>query len=338
MPLISLIIPVYNVEKYLKNCVDSVIKQNYEDMEIILVDDGSKDNSPRICDEYSEKYDFINVIHQKNGGASVARNTGIDAATGKYLMFIDSDDWWNQNVSLKSMVDYVLKHPKTEMFLFTSFDYEEDFGYLQRNEHKNFADLKTDSVESYYKSLLDNGNMEVSACTKILKRDFVINEKLYFKSGLVCEDNEWMIRILRVIKDVDIINEPLFICRSDRKGSVTHTIKEKNVTDVLSVVQESIDFYKSNDNPVKNYELCFASYLWFSALGLCTYLTKEERKNVKKHFKDTSSVLSYSNSKKTKLSRFVYKIFGFNNTICILGSYIKYKSGHNISRTKVSGN
>lgn len=65
MPLISLIIPVYNVEKYLKNCVDSVIKQNYEDMEIILVDDGSKDNSPRICDEYSEKYDFINVIHQK---------------------------------------------------------------------------------------------------------------------------------------------------------------------------------------------------------------------------------------------------------------------------------
>ena len=95
MPLISLIIPVYNVEKYLKNCVDSVIKQNYEDMEIILVDDGSKDNSPRICDEYSEKYDFINVIHQKNGGASVARNTGIDAATGKYLMFIDSDDWWN---------------------------------------------------------------------------------------------------------------------------------------------------------------------------------------------------------------------------------------------------
>lgn len=178
--------------------------------------------------------------------------------------------------------------------------------------------------------------MEVSACTKILKRDFVINEKLYLKSGLVCEDNEWMIRILRVIKDVDIINEPLYIYRAKRKNSISNSIK--NVTDILSIVKNSIDFYENHDNPVKNHELCFASYLWFAALGLCTYLTKEERKNIKKHFKDTYSVLSYSNSKKTKLSRFVYKIFGFNNTICILGSYIKCKSSHNISRTKFSGN
>mgnify|MGYP003399346240 CR=1 FL=1 len=123
MPFISLIIPAYNVEKYLKACLDSVINQILDDLEIILVDDGSKDDSPKICDEYSEKYSFINVIHQKNGGLSSTRNTGIANAKGSYIVFMDSDDRWKPNVSVRNMIDYVIKHPDTEIFLFTNFDY-----------------------------------------------------------------------------------------------------------------------------------------------------------------------------------------------------------------------
>ena len=89
---ISIIVPIYNVEKYLPGCIDSILKQTYENMEIILVDDGSPDNCPAICDEYEKKDTRIRVIHQKNSGLSGARNTGIDNAQGEYLIFVDSDD------------------------------------------------------------------------------------------------------------------------------------------------------------------------------------------------------------------------------------------------------
>ena len=90
--MISVIVPVYNVDNYLNRCLDSIINQSYKNFEIIIVDDGSTDKSPAICDSYSKKYDFISVIHQNNGGLSVARNTGILAAKGNFITYIDSDD------------------------------------------------------------------------------------------------------------------------------------------------------------------------------------------------------------------------------------------------------
>ena len=91
--LISIIVPVYNVEQYLSRCVDSLVNQTYHNIEIILVDDGSPDRSGEICDEYAKKDKRVKVIHQSNGGLSDARNTALDIAKGDYLMFVDSDDW-----------------------------------------------------------------------------------------------------------------------------------------------------------------------------------------------------------------------------------------------------
>ena len=93
MPKISIIVPVYKTETYLRQCIDSLINQTFQDIEIILVDDGSPDNSPAICDEYAAKDQRIKVIHKQNAGVSEARNSGIDAAKGDFLMFVDSDDW-----------------------------------------------------------------------------------------------------------------------------------------------------------------------------------------------------------------------------------------------------
>ncbi len=92
-PLLTVVIPVYNVEKYLKRCIESILIQEWKLYDILLVDDGSTDNSPKICDDYAKAYDFISVIHKKNGGLSAARNTGISHAEGEYIYFPDSDDW-----------------------------------------------------------------------------------------------------------------------------------------------------------------------------------------------------------------------------------------------------
>src|SRR5665647_2657921 len=92
-PLISIIVPIYKVENYIRNCVDSILNQTYKNLEVILVDDGSTDNCGNICDEYSLKDNRIKTIHKKNGGLSSARNAGLDVAKGEYIGFIDSDDW-----------------------------------------------------------------------------------------------------------------------------------------------------------------------------------------------------------------------------------------------------
>jgi glycosyltransferase involved in cell wall biosynthesis len=105
--LISIIVPVYNVEKYLTRCVNSLINQTYEEVEIILINDGSPDQCPKICDEFANNYENINVVHQKNAGLSAARNSGIDIAKGKYLTFVDSDDYINNELLniLKNHID-----------------------------------------------------------------------------------------------------------------------------------------------------------------------------------------------------------------------------------------
>ena len=95
---LSIIMPVYNVEDYLCKCIDSVLNQDYEDYEVILVDDGSPDECPKICDSYAKKHDNIRVVHRENGGLSAARNSGIEVAIGEYILFVDSDDYIEPNV------------------------------------------------------------------------------------------------------------------------------------------------------------------------------------------------------------------------------------------------
>lgn len=99
MPTISVIVPVYNVEPYLRQCVDSILGQTFRDFELILVDDGSPDGCPAICDEYAKMDSRVKVIHKENGGLSSARNAGLDVAKGKYIAFVDSDDWIHPEMS-----------------------------------------------------------------------------------------------------------------------------------------------------------------------------------------------------------------------------------------------
>ena len=109
--ILSVIIPVYNVEKYLRKCVDSVLAQDIADMEVILIDDGSPDNCGAICDEYAEKDARVKVIHKENEGVATARNVGLDIARGKYITFVDSDDYLLPNTFIPNL-DYIKKHPE----------------------------------------------------------------------------------------------------------------------------------------------------------------------------------------------------------------------------------
>lgn len=333
---LSVIIPIYKVEKYLRQCVDSVINQKIKNLELILVDDGSPDQCPQICDEYAEKYDFIKVIHKPNGGLSSARNTGIQAAAGEYLIFMDSDDWWNPDVDVNAMLAKISQRPDVEMFLFSSLDYIEGAGYFKRTEHGRLDGIRVDTVEHYYEDLLNNGNLEVHAATKILKRSFLVDNNLFFKEGIVSEDSEWIVRVLRVLSSVCVLNEPLYIYRAGRAGSITSTVGLRNLKDMLGIIESSLDYYADarNSSERKNFELCYCAYLWFCALGLANGLPKQDYQELRPLLKATASVCAYSNSPKTRASYFVYRVFGLEVSRFSLGLYLKLKHKMNLNKKK----
>lgn len=330
---VSIVIPIYKVEKYLRACIDSILEQDILNCEIILVDDGSPDNCPAICDEYAARDDRIKVVHKQNGGLSSARNAGIRESSGDYLIFMDSDDFWNDKVSVADMFTIVENNKQVEMFLFSSLDYIEGKGYFKRKEHFNLKDFQTDTVEDYCKSLQHNGNFEVSACTKIFRTDYIKNNELYFKEGIVSEDCEWMLRVLRHLTTVKVIDFPLYICRQ-REGSITKTIGKKNIYDLLGIVEDNLQIFSSSSSQLKEYILDYCSYLWFCALGLLYNVSKQDKKELKAVFKKTSAVCRYSSQKKSKTANLVYKLFGLNIASNILGIYIKKKNKNNFNMVK----
>lgn len=202
-PFLSVVIPVYNVSSYLRKCVDSVLTQDLDNYEIILVDDGSLDSSTQICDDYASKYSQIRVIHQSNGGLSVARNTGINAARGEYICFIDSDDYWEPNV-LGALMNQI-KEENLDVLRFNyrkqKIIHEGQYVFEEKNKYIDLFDARTDIVsgEIY---LEERMGYNCYAWQYVIKRFLV--EK--FLPGIYYEDAEWMPRMLLKAQRVNNIN------------------------------------------------------------------------------------------------------------------------------------
>ena len=180
-PLISVIIPIYNVEKYLSKCIDSLLEQTYPNLEIILVDDGATDSCPRICDEYEKKDDRIRVIHKANGGLSSARNAGLAAANGEYIGFVDSDDYISRDM-------YSNLYSKTagsfDCIVCTDVVKINENGEPLKNSVSN-KDKKEQTAEEYCRNLLLY-NASASAWSKLFHRSFFLD--VSFTEGRLNED------------------------------------------------------------------------------------------------------------------------------------------------------
>lgn len=187
-PLISIIVPVYNVEKYLSKCLDSIVNQTYKNLEIILVDDGSTDNSGDICDEYANKDNRIKVIHKENGGLSDARNKGMNIAKGEYVGFVDSDDY-----IAKDMYEYLYAFAvknDLDVAMCASCDvYEDKIIYP-----KNFESIILDKKEKIIENIFINpfGGAAVSVCSKLFKYDVIKN--IRFDLGKTYEDVYFLLK------------------------------------------------------------------------------------------------------------------------------------------------
>lgn len=233
---ISVIIPVYNVEKYLNCCLDSVIKQNYQNIEIIIVDDGSVDESGKIIQEYAQKDNRIKVITQRNLGLSIARNNGLNIATGEYILFLDSDDYL-EKTALSILVSQV-KKSRVDILV---------FGRIEENGKKSVrvpAGLQTKSYQKgkdYFYESINGGYFRTNVWDKLYKRAFIEEYKLKFEEGLLYEDMLFTLKAFLCAGNVRTLSVYLYHYRCLRKGSITNLIRKKDL-DVLVNIRLAENF------------------------------------------------------------------------------------------------
>jgi len=188
---LSFIVPIYGVEPYLRKCIDSLLHQDYSDYEIILVDDGGTDGCPAICDEYAAKVDNIQVIHRENGGLSAARNSGMDVAKGDYLCFVDSDDYWTENVLGALMEQIEREH--LDVLRFRWQNVRETGETFKPYTEENFADFSSLPL-SGIDFLNQRMGIQCYAWSFIVGREWCEQER--FTEGILFEDTDWTPRML----------------------------------------------------------------------------------------------------------------------------------------------
>ena len=235
--LISVIVPIYNSEKYLKRCISSIVNQTYNNLEIILVDDGSTDKSASICDEYANKDLRVIVIHKENGGLSSARNAGLKAASGELIGFVDSDDYIEETMyeKLKENMDKYGSDISVCQF-YKSFRYMDDLvDGLDKEEVYDGKD-KFDNLEN------DNYFMTVVAWNKLYKKK--IFSRIKYPEGRLFEDSYIICSLLAKANKVSYLNEPLYYCTIRNSGTYK-TFNDKYYERIESC-DKFIDYFKKH--------------------------------------------------------------------------------------------
>lgn len=266
MPKISIIIPVFNVENYLKKCIDSVISSSFKMMEIILVNDGSNDNSPQICNQYAAKDSRVRVIHQKNRGLSVARNTGIDFAKGDYILFLDSDDWVDFNI-IVNLLNYAVFH-KLDVL---------SFGLEYFNEHYTSLGIRPPYKHIPYNRIitgfeaLDYGYQPSSSCLFIYNTFFLNINKLRFVPKITHQDVEFTMRIMIKAERVLFSNKIAYkyfrrlgsiSLAKNKEGLYKYIEDEVIVADLIKKNLDSTIDKKQKNIIQKNYNSVVWNLLW----------------------------------------------------------------------------
>ncbi|WP_342985837.1 glycosyltransferase family 2 protein [Clostridium saudiense] len=289
--VVSVIIPIYKVEEYIYDCIESVIKQSYRNLEIILVNDGSPDKCGEICNDYSKKDNRIKVIHKENGGLSSARNVGLYNSSGKYIVFIDSDDFVKEDyieLLLKSLIE------SNSDISMCSFEYVEKFNVKVNenilNENKIYSNF------DIIKKTLE-GKVQFYAWNKMYKRELFINNLISYPEGRLYEDMPTFMKLLLNSKKVSYINKVLYSYRI-RENSITFE-KGKNLANNFNDSIRDVNYILQSYNLINRFSdelINFNTmYTLMNCKNICIYSgynSKKFYKEYNKLFKD--NIIKYS--------------------------------------------
>lgn len=307
MDKVSIVVPIYKVEQYLNQCIDSLIKQTYENIEIILVDDGSPDGCPKICDEYKKIDQRIKVIHKKNGGLSDARNVGLESATGIFICFVDSDDYVEKTF-IEELINAIKKN-KTKISQ-CGIKYVNNNGKVLFNKGYNedsvFSGIKM-IEDQYYGHDIEN----VVAWNRLY--DIKLFKNIRFPKGKIHEDEYTTYKLFYDQKNVAVIKSNLYNYRQSDNSIMRSSFNIKRM-DILDGLEEKMLFFKQRKED-KLYYLTVSKFLAcvrFIYINVFKYypdkkeLLKELKNSYNKYYKISKKYKSISIS--TKIKNYLFYI------------------------------
>lgn len=301
---ISVIIPVYNTEKFLERCLNSVLNQTLRDIEIIVVNDGSRDNSLEIIKKFKENDNRIVLLDEQNGGSSFARNKGLEVSKGKYFYFIDSDDYLEENIMFEELYN---KCEKDNLDIVV-FDYYNDFG--NRKEYIKNIEISDNILinkEEYIKDLI-NGKWGISIWGKLIKKELFKDKKIIFPENIFMgEDLLTSLKLVFFSKKIEKLNKAFYNYVQHENQGTKITKKEKAYEDLFYLYMEIEKFLKKQ-NIFFKYKNVFYSRIF----QMCRTMLKEEYKNTKVYIELKKYLLE---NKKEIFSSYEYKKMGIGAKI-----------------------
>lgn len=318
--LISVIIPVYKVEQYINRCVDSVINQTFKNLEIILVDDGSIDNSGKICDEYAKKDKRIIVIHKKNGGLSSARNAGINIAHGKFLSFIDGDDYVD-----KRFIEILYKNIKENDADVSIVNYYQFSNTSEVFETQEKEKVCLFSQDEFFENMYDEPVYSVVAWNKLYKKE--IFDDIKYPVGKINEDEAVLHYIVGKCSKIVTSNLELYYY-FQRTNSIMHSNNKQDILDVMDFLYDRINYLKKINK--KNTKCYYGTMDAYAYNLIEKYSYSKNNKKIKKYFYILRQLLKENNFKSKKQKYKFYLLAYFPKNYLFLRKLKKNNFFHKI--------
>lgn len=321
--MISIVIPVYNCEKYIDVCIQSALKQTFTEFELILIDDGSTDNSGKICDNYSKMDVRIKVVHQRNLGASAARNNGIDVAQGEYITFLDSDDYWLDKNILSQIMSRLVE-TKADILSFNFCKVKEDTIMSPYFTVKESMPISI-SEEEALTFIAKNNLWIASAWNKVIKKELFDKFEIKFIEGITAEDIGWCAKLALVATRFDYL-DVLGVGYVQRTNSVSNTLDAKKVNSLKRNIDEVLVCAKNASEEKKKILYPYLAYqIGTLMLDISLLEDSKEKEQLIKDANEYLPYLKYSNEKKIRLMDLMSSVMGFKGLLFLLKIYSKLR-------------
>lgn len=321
---LSFILPVYKVEKYLPQCLNSILSQITPECEVILVDDGSPDNSGAICDEYAAKYPNVKVTHIPNGGNSAARNLGVDMAEGKYVCFVDSDDYIDSQ-AVPKLLDWISRENADVCFLQATKVFP-DGREVPLGEGMTAEGLRGKSRVEALAFMASCPKYPGGPWAKLLKREFLMKNNIRFPGDRrLCEDLFYTLDIYLSAEAFDALDFPYYYYRQNVAGSITSAITPRYYFDKARFVTYVVETYCDGQTPkdgICESALSFAAYEYSILIWHLLCMTGKDWERAYRFLKDYRWILRYGRSTKTKLVSAVVSVLGLRLTARVMDVYM----------------
>ncbi len=318
---LSVIIPVFNGEKYINQAIDSVLNQVGVKTEIIIVNDGSTDDTLSRLNQYKDEISIYTIAHS---GASVARNFGLKKATSKYIMFLDADDFLLDNRICQECLERIRKE-NLEMILF-SFQYLNNLTgkYNDAQIYNQELEGITDASE-FLPLMIKTGVFPASPCFKVIQRELLLSQELFFKGKMIAEDVEWFVRLMIATKHMGLINKPAYVYRKFVPGSVTFSMNLEKCQQFYLMIKES---QKSIDamEKCRKQQALYGSMAYEYCILIGNTFNVEGGNSLEKDLKSLSFILNYDLFPRISYAKWLYRILGYKITSCLFGLYIRHFS------------